>query len=108
MLKARSQTSRRFGRNSLRLSAGGTPMRLRDFLKATPLMSLALISVLAKPLPPVLDRPDYAEGAMSADPIERRRPALPLPPPLVLEDKVLESVYYNALAILSTNNRCSD
>jgi len=83
-------------------------MRLRDFLKATPLMSLALISVLAKPLPPVVDRPDYIEDASSGDPNERLRPVLPPAPALVLEDKVLESVYYNALAILSTNNRCSD
>ncbi len=83
-------------------------MRLRDFLKATPLMSLALISVLAKPLPPVVDRPDYADGTRSVDPIERSRTVLPPASALVLEDKVLESVYYNALAILSTNNRCSD
>ena len=83
-------------------------MRLRYFLIATTLMSLELITTSAKPLPPALiDRPGFGDDyPRISEP--RKSVMLPMPPPSISEDKVLELVYYNAIAILSTRNRCSD
>ena len=81
-------------------------MRLRDYLIAAILMSLTLITGQAKPLPPeLIDRPDFAGDRLKSSEPPRR---IPTPPVFISGDKVLESVYYNTLAILSTNNRCSD
>ena len=77
-------------------------MRLRDFSFATTFMSLAMITALAKP-PAFICSPEFEDhsGAEAAG-------SVPLPPPiLIAKDKVLESAYYNTLAILSTSNRCS-
>lgn len=82
-------------------------MRLRDSLIATTLMSLSLITGLAHPLPPALiDRPDFAGDPPK--PGEPPRNVLPRLPVFVSKDEVLESVFYNTLAILSTSNRCSE
>lgn len=82
-------------------------MRLRESLIAATLMSLTLITGLAKPLPPALiNRPDFAGDRPR--PAEPPRNVLPTPPVFVSKDEVLESVYYNTLSILSTSNRCSD
>lgn len=82
-------------------------MRLRDSLIAAMLMSLTLITGMAKPLPPaLLDRHDFAGDGVK--PAEPPRSVLPAPPVLISKDEVLQSVYYNTLAILSTRNRCSD
>ena len=82
-------------------------MRLRDFLKATTLMSLALITGLGNPLPPaLLERREFEDDYLKASPPPRS--AWPAAPETITQDKVLESVYYNTLSILSTSNRCSD
>ena len=82
-------------------------MRLRDFLIAATLMTSTLITGLARPLPPAAIDP----SACADDALRRSAPArimVPLPSELIADDKVLESVYYNTLAILSTSNSCSD
>ncbi len=82
-------------------------MRLRDCLIAATLMSVTLITSLASTLPPVLiGRTECADGSLR--PSAPARMVVPAPPVLIAEDEVLESVYYNTLAILSTSNRCSD
>lgn len=78
-------------------------MRLRDCLIAATLMSLTLITTLARPLPP---RTECADGSLK--PSAPARMAVPPPPELIAADGVLKSVYYNTLAILSTSNTCSD
>src|SRR6185436_7440188 len=57
-------------------------MKLRGLLIGTAMMSLTFISVKAT--------------------------TLPLPSPLIAEDKILGSAYYDTLSILSTPNECSD
>lgn len=82
-------------------------MRLRDFLIAATLMTSTLITGLARPLPPATIDPT----ACADDALRRSAPVrimVPLPSELISDDKVLESVYYNMLAILSTSNSCSD
>lgn len=82
-------------------------MRLRDFFKGATLISLTVITSLANTLPPALMNRTECEP----DPLrigEPARSALPIPPEIISQDEVLESVYYNTLSILSTSNRCSD
>ncbi|MGI8733221.1 MAG: hypothetical protein ACR2LM_07955 [Pyrinomonadaceae bacterium] len=80
-------------------------MRLRDFLIAATMMSFALTTVLAKPSPALIRSPDSEYHSRAGDAVG----SVPLPPPvLISRDKVLESAYYNTLAILSRSNRCSD
>ena len=63
-------------------------MRLRDFLIAAMLMSLTLITGLAKPLPPaLLIGHDFAGDPLK--PSEPARSVLPAPPVLISKDKVL-------------------
>jgi hypothetical protein len=71
-------------------------------------MSLEVITGWAKPLPPALiNRAEFGDDRLGTN--EPTRIVLPPPPPAsISEDKVLESVYYNSLAILSRRNRCSD
>src|SRR5688572_24458805 len=66
----------------LKIPTGGSPMRLRELLISTAMMSLTFAS--AKAITP------------------------PLPSPLIEEDKVLGTAYYDTLSILSTPNECSD
>jgi hypothetical protein len=82
-------------------------MTLRDFLTVIAIMSLALITTLAKPLPALIDRNECANDPRRAS-VPARTVLLPAPPAVISQDKVLASVYYDALAILSTNNRCSE
>ena len=83
-------------------------MRLRSYLVTNALMSLALTTGLARPLPPILiDRAecenDYPGTASPPKPVR------PLPPPeFISKDTTLSAAYYNALSILNTNNQCSD
>lgn len=96
-------------------------MKLRDFLRATTFMSLTVITSVANTLPPALVNRteinhdecevDYlrtGEPARSALPPKPARSALPPAPKSISVDKVLESVYYNTLSILSTSNRCTE
>lgn len=84
-------------------------MRLRELLFGTALMSLALVTTKASaPAPAEECRPDFADDTRS---VAEARPSVPppsAPSPLVSEDKVLGSAYYETLTILSSNNRCSD
>ncbi len=91
-------------------------MRLRECLFGTPLMSIAFVTTIAG-APTVLGdycRPDYAgynrssvEAKTSESP-----PLAPSSPavlsPLIVEDKVLGSAYYDTVSILGSNNPCSD
>jgi hypothetical protein len=81
-------------------------MKLRDLSMVTTLMSLTLLTSMAKPLPTRLSRSEFADDALRA--ATRARTTLPQPPEVLAKDKVLESVYYDIMAILSTTNRCSD
>lgn len=87
-------------------------MRLRDFFRAATFMSLTVTTSLANTLPPALvDRSEINRTECEVDyPIVSKpaRSALPPPPEMIANDKVLESVYYNTLAILSTSNSCSE
>jgi hypothetical protein len=85
-------------------------MRLREFLFGTALMSIALVTTKAS-APTVLGdecRPDFADDARST--VEARTSAPPPSPPspLISQDKVLGSAYYDTLSILRSNNPCSD
>jgi len=81
-------------------------MRLRDLSMVTTLMSLTLLTSMAKPSTALLNRSEVADDALRA--ATRARTTLPQPPEVLAKDKVLESVYYDMMSILSTTNRCSD
>jgi len=66
----------------LKIQIGGSPMKLRALLISTAMMSLTVVS--AKAVNPST------------------------PSPLITEDKILETAYYDTLSILSTTNGCSD
>lgn len=87
-------------------------MRLRDFFKVTTFMSLTVTTSLANALPPALiDRSEINRTECEVDFPKvggAARSTLPPPPEMIASDKVLESVYYNTLAILSTSNSCSE
>jgi hypothetical protein len=73
-------------------------MRLREFMIGTVFMSIALVSAKAI-VPPVRDDA-VAEPDARVAPVEAS--------PLISQDKVLGSAYYDTLSILSTSNACSD
>lgn len=85
-------------------------MRLREFLFGTALMSIALVTSKAgAPTLPGDDcRPDFAEDTPSI--VETQKTVKPesSPPPVISQDKVLGSAYYDTVSILSANNSCSD
>jgi len=87
-------------------------MRLRDFFRATTFMSLTVTTSLANTLPPALvDRSEINRTECEVDYPRAGEPArstLPPPPEMIASDKVLESVYYHTLAILSSSNSCSE
>lgn len=83
-------------------------MRLRYVLIATTCMSVALITGLAKALPPDLIHRNDFRGEHFEEGEPPTSVMLPIPPSSISGDKVLESVYYDSLAILSRKNRCSD
>jgi hypothetical protein len=83
-------------------------MRLRGFLISNALLFMALNTAkAAMPSNPVEDVgpisvTDYSPDADASG-------TLPLEPsPLIAEDKVLASAYYDTVSILSASNRCSD
>lgn len=83
-------------------------MRLREFLFGTALMSLALVTTRASaPAPADECRPEFADDTRS---VAEARPSVSpsAPSPLISEDKVLGSAYYDTLTILSSDNSCSD
>ena len=85
-------------------------MRLREFLFGTALMSIALVTTIAA-APTVLGddcRPDFPDDVRSV--VEARTSESPpsAPSPLISQDKVLGSAYYDTVSILSSNNPCSD
>lgn len=85
-------------------------MRLREFLFGTALMSLALVTTKASApaVPGDECRPDFADDTPSI--VEARTSVSPpsAPSPLISQDKVLGSAYYDTLTILSSANACSD
>lgn len=85
-------------------------MRLREFLFGTALMSLALVTTKASApaIPGDECRPDFADDIPSI--VEARTSVSPpsAPSPLISQDKVLGSAYYDTLTILSSANACSD
>ncbi len=87
-------------------------MRLRDLFRATTFMSLTVITSVANTLPPALiDRSEIDRTeceVVSSSVGAPARSVLPIPPEMIANDKVLESVYYHTLSILSTSNQCSE
>jgi hypothetical protein len=82
-------------------------MRLREFLFVTALMSIALVTTKASApaVPGDECRPDFPDETRS---IVTARTSLPPPSPLITQDKVLGSAYYDTLNILRSKNPCSD
>lgn len=76
-------------------------MTLRKILFGLALLSVAMNTIGATPLLATLE-PEVL--APPANPAAEPSPNLPL----VLEDEVFSSAYYDVLAILSTTNRCSE
>lgn len=85
-------------------------MRLREFLICIALMTVLLTTSNAAPSRVFSDAPGYDFGDHAPDPVEpSTNVTLPIAPsPLISEDRVLGSAYYDTLSILSTTNRCSD
>jgi hypothetical protein len=85
-------------------------MRLREFLFGTVLMSIALVTTKASaPTFPGEDCiPDYAYDGESIAVTSTTVPPPSVPSPLISEDKVLGSAYYDTVNILSSENRCSE
>ncbi|MCM3905047.1 MAG: hypothetical protein ND866_25390 [Pyrinomonadaceae bacterium] len=85
-------------------------MRLREFLFGSALMSIALVTTKASAPtdPSEYCRPDFGDGAARI--VETRTSvSLPsAPSPLISQDKVLGSAYYDTVSILSSDNPCSD
>ena len=85
-------------------------MRLREFLICIALMTALLTTSNAAPSRVFNDAPGYDYGDYVPDPTEPNT-SMPLPvapSPLISEDRVLGSAYYDTLNILSTTNKCSD
>ena len=86
-------------------------MRLREFLFSAALMTIALVTTRAT-APPVLDDccgPDFTDDLRSIVEAKAIEPPPPsAPSPLITQDKVLGSAYYDTVSILSSNNPCSD
>ena len=85
-------------------------MRLRESLFGAALMSIALVTTIAG-APTVLGdnyRSDFADDRRSIVETETSEPRPAAPSPLVSQDKVLNSAYYDTVSILTSNNPCSD
>jgi hypothetical protein len=75
-------------------------MKVRKIPVGMALLTFALTTIAAKPLPLILEVEVFpSEASVTVDPS-----ALPL----VLEDDVFGSAYHDALAILRSENRCSE
>jgi hypothetical protein len=86
------------------------PMRLRDFLFGTALMSIALVTTKASAptVPGEECRPSLADDPRTIVEAKTSAPSPSVPSPLIAQDKVLGSAYYDTLSILNSNNPCSD
>lgn len=73
-------------------------MKIREILTGIALLALALSAIAANPLPVISD----------SFPSQPNVPVDPSALPLVLEDDVFGSAYYDTLAILNSENRCSE
>jgi hypothetical protein len=74
-------------------------MKVREILIGVALLSVALNTIAANPLPLMAE--------VEIFPRETNRTLEPSALPLVLEDDVFSSAYYDTVAILGTENRCS-
>ncbi|MEO7971548.1 MAG: hypothetical protein ABI698_09635 [bacterium] len=74
-------------------------MKVREILVGVVLLSVALSTITANPLSLPVD--------VKIFPRETKRTVEPAAMPLVFEDDVFSSAYYDTLAILRTGNRCS-
>ena len=96
-------------------------MRLREFICGSAFMSLALITAAAAPMPDnscVAGIGDEVWPTATADtrPLTGARSSVSavtaavstLPSPIIKEDRVIGSAYYDALSILMGSNPCSD
>ncbi len=86
-------------------------MRLREFSVCTLLISFGLAGVKAAPIEMDVALPELeCLKSASAVPTEAiaALPLLPVPSPLIEEDKVLGEAYYDTLRILSEDNECTD
>lgn len=75
-------------------------MKIREILVGVFLSSVALGNLAANPLPLISD--------VDVLPHETKRAVSPSALPLVIEDDVFSSAYYDTLAILRAGNRCSE
>ncbi|MEO8433929.1 MAG: hypothetical protein ABI596_03475 [Pyrinomonadaceae bacterium] len=85
-------------------------MRLRQILISAVLMFLAISTARAAltPTDPVDPRPDAITDSRVAAYIDMNLPLPVAPSPLIAEDKVVASAYYDTISILSAKNNCSD
>ena len=75
-------------------------MKIRETLIGIALVAAVVSTSAAKPLPLILEDEVFpSEASLTVDPSAS---------PLVLEDDVFGSAYYDALAILGSENRCSE
>jgi hypothetical protein len=91
-------------------------MRLREILFGTALMSIALVTRIAG-APTLIGDCEYCRSDFAGDiritgdtRISSSPPTVSAaaPSPLISQDKVLGSAYYDTLSILGSNNPCSD
>lgn len=75
-------------------------MKVREILVGVALFSVALSTIAASPLP--------LTAEVEFFPRQTNRTVDPSALPLVLEDDVFSSAYYDTLAILRARNRCSE
>ena len=84
-------------------------MRLRQILISATLIFLTLSTAKAlTPTDPKDPRPDGITDSRVAAYVDMNLPLPAVPSPLIAEDKVVASAYYDTLSILSTKNKCSD
>jgi hypothetical protein len=81
-------------------------MRLRELIFTGALMSMALVTLTARPANTLSnERSDGSAGT------SERGAAISIaapPSPLIAKDKILGSAYYDTLSILNSSNQCSD
>src|SRR5262249_1557182 len=83
-------------------------MRLREFLIRTAVMSLVVAPARALPANILISEVWSDDGPANASNRDVSPSLPPLPSPLIREDKVLQSAYYDTLSILAGNGPCSD
>jgi len=85
-------------------------MRLRQILISAALMFLTLSTARAAltPTDPLAPRPDGITDSRVAAYVDMNLPLPAAPSPLIAEDKIVASSYYDTLRIVSVKNNCSD